>query len=128
MPETPYPIHALSASAIIQVLEGRLSQRVRRRVIRLLEAMWETRLSGNSALNSARDEARVQLPSTRPILRSEYDGQIRALVAAKLARLAAVEREAFWQRPESGESRSTQYEPEREHASAISDLHKRAAE
>jgi hypothetical protein len=105
----------LSESAIVRALAEGVCRRITRRVMRLLQGMTDTRLSGDdSGLANVWDEVCVQVQFEQSVYWDVYEQTVTAQVAVEFAKLPPHEREAVWLQSQQGVDWSGEDEDERE--------------
>lgn len=108
-------MRALSESAIVRDLADGVCRRITRRVMRSLQAMTDTRLSGDdSVLANVWDEVCVQVQFEESVFWDAYEQTVTSVVAGEFAKLAPHEREAVWLQSPEGVDWSCCDEAERE--------------
>lgn len=107
----------LSESTIVRDLADSVGRRIARRVMRSLQGMTDSRLSGDdSGLANVWDEVCVQVQFEQSIFWDAYEHTVTALVAGEFAKLAPHERESVWLRSPDGTAWSCEDEARREPA------------
>lgn len=107
----------LSESTIVWDLAEGVGRRIARQVIRSLQGMTETRMSGEgSGLANVWDEVCVQVQFEESVFWDAYEHTVTSLVAGEFAKLAPHEQEAVWLQSPQGIDWSCEDEAEREPA------------
>jgi hypothetical protein len=107
----------LSESTILCDLAEGIGRRIARQVIRTLQGMTETRMSGEgSGLTNVWDEVCVQVQFEESVFWDAYAHTVTSLATGEFAKLAEYEKEAVWLQSPEGISWSCEDEGERESA------------
>jgi hypothetical protein len=110
----------LSESTIVRDLAEIVCRRIARRVMRSLQGMTDTRLSGDdSVLANVWDEICVQVQFEQSVFWDAYEQTVTSLVAGEFAKLALYEKEAVWLQSPDGTDWSWEEKAEREPAPVV---------
>jgi hypothetical protein len=111
------PMRPLSESSIVRDLAESVCRRITRRVLRSLQGMTDTHLSGDdSGLANVWDELCVQIQYEQSVYWDAYDQTVTSLIADEFVKLPAHEREAVWLQSSQGVDWSCDDEADREPA------------